>query len=464
MRNRETLAAAPSASRSVSSVADALGIPDLGFTIWGASGFLIQTFHGNGTVPYWACMVLTGVMVRTAIVPVFIKGARASANFAKVAPEVQYAISFWRNDTKRLKMTGGTSKEQTALMKMTLQTLRTIFKIHKVNLFDIFKSPLLQIPFFWYFSIDIRHIINGANPELAQSLTESGVMWITDLCEPDPFYVLPIFTGALLYGNVEMAVGRRALSGETSSQSDLAKVLKDFFQSLALFMPCFMAQQPSGVQIYLLTSMFFSLGQSAAMRNDQFRTTIGLPKMGAAPPEGILAKGFAESVKRRREAKERGDDILGEYVLLPFATGASLGKKRSSSIAVEPVDPDASGLIVIEQPPPIYGFNTPPVDMFIKSPEKETTTPTPLVKIDDDATKVDFGVAQEQYMAQIPENVMEAANRGEKPIEMAPAEMVTKEKVPTRIDGQKLAAKRDTKKRPKRPVVTSRGKKKPSKR
>jgi hypothetical protein len=46
----------------------------------------------------------------------------------------------------------------------------------------------MQIPVFWYFSIDIRKIINGADPELAQALTDSGFLWVTDLCEPDPYH------------------------------------------------------------------------------------------------------------------------------------------------------------------------------------------------------------------------------------------------------------------------------------
>ncbi len=159
----------------------------------------------------------------------------------------------------------------------------------------------MQIPVYWYFSVDIRKLINGGDPELAQELTENGFLWITDLTEPDPWYGLPILCGAFLYLNVEIAVGKQSLSGETASKSNLARYLKDGFQSLAVFMPCFTSQSPAGVQIYLLTSFIFTLFQGAALRNDKFRVLAGLPSRDAPPPEGKLVNEFLQLHKLGKE-------------------------------------------------------------------------------------------------------------------------------------------------------------------
>ena len=75
---------------------------------------------------------------------------------------------------------------------------------------------------------------SGADPGLAQSLTEGGLLWVTDLTEPDPWYGLPILGGLLLYANVEIALGKRILSGEATSKANVAVTLKDFFQSECL--------------------------------------------------------------------------------------------------------------------------------------------------------------------------------------------------------------------------------------
>ena len=116
-----------------------------------------------------------------------------------------------------------------------------------------------------------------------------------------------------------MSVGKQALSGEASSKSNIAQVLKDVFQSLAIFMPCFMAQQPSGVQLYLLTSMIFTLAQAKAMRNDVIRSAIGLPSIHAKPrnmSDSDIVKNFLEQMSERQAAKARGGFVLGEACTL----------------------------------------------------------------------------------------------------------------------------------------------------
>jgi Preprotein translocase subunit YidC len=200
------------------------------YSIWGGSAIILKTFHGQN-IPYWASMSLTNILVRSSLFPLVIQGAKTSVRFANVAPEVQFLISCYTRDAKTLKDANAPPSQRMELLVATWQSLRGIYKLHKVNPFDVLKSPLMQIPVFWYFSVDIRKLINGGNPELAQELTESGFLWVMDLTEPDPWYGLPILSGLLLYLNVEVAVGKQSLSGETASKSNIARYLKDGFQS-----------------------------------------------------------------------------------------------------------------------------------------------------------------------------------------------------------------------------------------
>merc|ERR1712032_266285 len=168
----------------------------------------------------------------------------------------------------------------------------------------------------------------------AQKLTESKFLWITDLTIPDHFYGLPIISGLLLYINVEMAIGKRNLSGELASKSSIAIILKDFFQSLAIFMPCFMSNTPSGVQIYLTTSFIFTMIQGLALRNKSCRKFLGLPSIDKKPLEPKIAKDFIELKKQEKEAmKIRGhDDVKGKGLLAPEWEASFIGKQRESTI------------------------------------------------------------------------------------------------------------------------------------
>ena len=108
---------------------------------------------------------------------------------------------------------------------------------------------------------------------------------------------------------------------------------------LAVFMPCFMAHQPAGVQIYLATSFIFTMFQSAALRNDSIRAGIGLPKKDAQPKEGTVTKEFVGIKKFEKEArKARGEgELLGEHgVLLPGWETTVPGTSRPSTIAGSP--------------------------------------------------------------------------------------------------------------------------------
>ena len=96
-----------------------------------------------------------------------------------------------------------------------------------------------------------------------------------------------------------------------------------------------MATSPSGVQIYLATSLTFTLVQSVALRNEGFRKLVSLPSMkteGSVQPE--LAMGFQKlKMKEREAAKARGDkEVLGKGVLAPGWSASFEGFKRASSI------------------------------------------------------------------------------------------------------------------------------------
>jgi len=400
------------------------------------------------------------------MIPIAIQGAKTQVKYGAVSPEVQYLISNFTNDMKSLKMRGMFSEEGSVLSRQVLagqgqvirktwQTLRGVFKLNNVNLLDIFKSPALQIPVFWYFAVDLRKIIEGSDPALAQQLVESPFFWIVDLTEPDPWYALPIATGALLYLNVETAMGKKTLSGETSSKSNMSKILKDAFQTLAIFMPCFMAQQASGIQLYLATSMVFTLLQSKAMRNDDVRKALNLPPIGTKPKEmseGVLIKEFMEKMAERQAAKAKGGFVLGEGV---HAMGSQIsvprfGKKTRSSIVVEvkaAQELDESQMIEIELP--AYTLRS----ALLVIPDMYKITPTPFLPGMRDPV---FHTPQERKeqqlsMPEIPLSVMEAANRGEKAVEMAPQQVLEKRSESKRksdgpINANKLKSKWNKKK------------------
>ena len=223
-------------TRTMSSMPDLIPEFMRHFSIWGGTATVLKGFHAQN-LPYWGGICYTNIMVRTTLLPLVVQGTKTAAEMGKVAPEVQFLFTNYIQDAKKLRQNAkfqlpdGTEITKYKLMIMTADAYWALYKKEKLTPFDTLKSPLMQLPVYWYFSVDLRKLINGGDPELAQQLTESSFLWVTDLTEPDPWYGLSILCGLLLYLNVEIAVGKLSLSGETASKSNVAKYMKDGFQS-----------------------------------------------------------------------------------------------------------------------------------------------------------------------------------------------------------------------------------------
>lgn len=429
-------------TRQISSVTDLL--PEFAkqysqYSIWGGSGYILTALHGQN-LPYWACISLTNVFVRSSLVPLVIKGAKTSAKIATVAPEVQFLVSSYTRDAKKLKDANAPPSQRFELLVAMWQSLRGIYKLHGVNPLHVLKSPLMQIPVFWYFSVDIRKLINGGDPELAQQLTESGILWVVDLTEPDPWYGLPILSGLFLYLNVEVAVGKQSLSGKTASKSNIARYLKDGFQSLAVLMPCLMAQSPAGVQVYLLTSFIFTLFQGAALRNDTFRDAVGLAMRGAPLPEGKFVNEFILYNKLERET----NGVLSPKYQSSFKPYAEIMSpdemKRMEEEAKEEKTKfrslDGVGVLASEYQP---AFQPSPTFLIVN--QIADSVRMGLEKEKNKKKNKQNTISSEQITEIAPsiDEVMDAANRGEKPA--APIQIAS-EKSSTAENGEPATLKR----------------------
>lgn len=423
------------------------------FSIWGGSGAAITAIHSVG-MPHWACFAVISVAVRTALFPLVLYGAKTSTRFAKIVPEVQFLLSIFRADLQRLRKKGAPLKERVGLMRTNLSTLGGLYKLHNVKPWAIFLSPLIQLPIFWYVSVDLRKIVNGLDPTLAQSLVDNGVAWIPDLTEPDPWFGLPVLAGLLMYLNVETALGRRSLSGPAAAKADTGVLLKDIFQSVAVFMPCFTSQLASGVQVYLTTSFTFTLLQSAALRQDTFRSVFGLPSINAAPPDAKYAQQFIRLKELEQKAKEvRGDGpLLGTGVLAMGLECSFPGTRRPSSIEgsgnasklptwekkLDLEDPKDIASLLPKGTPLIHGITAPLSTLRERREESQVQ-----LKIG--------GSDDEDYMPQVDDDMMVKANRGEFPAKIAP--VLPKARVPStaaKVDVKRLQRKRQGRGRNKR--------------
>jgi len=453
-------------------------LPDVlqNVSLWGGSGWMLKALHADGVIPFWACFAIINILIRIGLFPLVVYGAKTSARFGKIIPEVQFLLTLFQNDMKKLRQTKAPLSHRVALMRTNMVTLGALYKLHKINPFSVFLSPLLQLPFFWYISVDLRKIVNGLDPALAQQLVDSPVVWIPDLTEPDPWYGLPVLAGVLLYGNVEVAVGKRSLSGPTASKADVALLLKDIFQSFAVFMPCFTSQLPSGVQIYIATSFCFTLVQSAALRTESVRSALGLPSMlkkeAQQAPEAKYAQQFIQLKQLEQQAREErkpGEPIWGKGTVLAHGLEVSFrGSKRKSSIDIKESHPGerkitqdeastyftANGGAIhpalvastVDESPGffLHGISAPHWQLEEQRLEQLRLLQQHQLK---EAAAKAAQDSNREYMPQFSDEVMEKANRGEYPMEIQFAEKTPSNPKPSKVSVKRLERTRAGSKR-----------------
>jgi membrane protein insertase Oxa1/YidC/SpoIIIJ len=441
-----------------------LQLPDVlqsGFTIWGASGFMLKFIHETTGLPYWACFSTLAISVRTVLFPLVLHGAHTASRFGKIAPDVQFQIALFQKDLAVYRAAKASAAQVAFLLRTNMKTLSVTYKLHRVNPLAVFASPLLQLPIFYYVSVDMRKIVNGLDPQLAQNLVEASVAWIPDLTEADPWFGLPVLAGVLLYTNMEVALGRRSMAGPAAGKADTAILLKDLFQSLAVLMPCFTSQMPAGIQIYVATTFCFTMVQSAALRTELVRQYLGLPAMnkdasGATAPGRFTTQMMELKLLEQKARELRGDGpLLGKGVLMhgwevSFAgrnrpstivgsrcrDDATIEQPSSSSLALLPtetpivpfrIQPSLPSLLPLSQSQPTIPINhlTPTNQPFIhgiSAPHWQLPNPQPPITNDrpkegasHSGATVDEMEAQRDYLPDFSDDVMDRANRGELP-------------------------------------------------
>jgi hypothetical protein len=184
------------------------------------------------------------------------------------------------------------------------------------------------------------------------------------------------------------------------------------FSGLAVLMPCLMAQSPAGVQIYLLTSFIFTLFQGAALRNDGFRQVVGLPLAGAPPPEGKFVNEFILYNKLERQTygilspKFQSNFRPYAEVLTPedmkrMKQEAKESKKESSIEGI--------GVYAAQFQP---AFQPSPVALIVNQIAESVK-----IGLARDKNRGQNRITSDQVteIAPSPGEIMEAANKGEKP-------------------------------------------------
>jgi YidC/Oxa1 family membrane protein insertase len=185
--------------------------------------WILKKFHSVVGNYGWAIVLLT-IVVRVPFIPIVNKGQRAMKRLQELQPRMQEIREKYKKDPQRMQ-----------------KEMMELYRKHKVNPMGGCLPILLQIPVFFalYKVLLIAIELRGA----------PFMLWITDLSQKDPYYILPIVMG------ITMVIQQKM----TPSAGDPKQ------QKLMMFMPVIFTflflNFASGLVLYWLVNNLLSIAQ-----------------------------------------------------------------------------------------------------------------------------------------------------------------------------------------------------------
>lgn len=169
----------------------------------------------------WAIVILT-CMLQLIVFPLSLKSYKSMAGMKKLQPKIQELQNRYKDDPKRMN-----------------QETMALYKESKTNPFGGCLPMILQIPIFYAFFTMLRNSyeLRGA----------PWILWIKDLSQHDPYYVLPLVMGGGMFL-------QQKISGTSGDPTQANMMI--FMPFIFTFM---FLKFPSGLVLYWLTNSLLSM-------------------------------------------------------------------------------------------------------------------------------------------------------------------------------------------------------------
>ncbi len=181
----------------------------------------LQGYIGNWG---WTIVVLT-IIIKLILYPLSYKGMVSMQKLKDLAPKMKEIQTKYKDDKQR---------QSAAMMEL--------YKKHGANPMGGCLPLLLQIPVF--FAI-YRVLLNSIELKGAE-----WILWINDLAEMDPYFILPILMGASMY-----------LQQKITPNTMQDEMQKKIFQMLPIIFTFFFLWFPAGLTLYWFVNNVFTIGQ-----------------------------------------------------------------------------------------------------------------------------------------------------------------------------------------------------------
>src|SRR5215204_1753691 len=193
------------------------------FSIMGAT---LSTFHGWGA-PWWLSIVMLTIVVRTLLFPITYRQVKSMRRMQDLKPDMDRIRAEHKDDVQKQR-----------------EEMTKLYQERNVNPLGGCLPVVIQLPIFLVLYYTIRHFDKLA------SFRTGGLLWFTDLTQPDHLFILPV-----LYVLTMMASQELTIRNTAPQQAQLMRFLPIIFGF-------FLARFPAGLFVYWVTSNLITFAQN----------------------------------------------------------------------------------------------------------------------------------------------------------------------------------------------------------
>lgn len=255
------------------------------------AGRLLEVLHISGGLPWWASIMAACIIVRLALLPMYVKMTRNMAKLSHIRPELD-AISE--------KMSSG---DQRAMQLATMER-KKLFKENDIKM-RYSLTPLINLPV----TIGFYRVLLRMAEYPVSGFSSEGILWFNNLAAVDPVLGLQVVTACLIAALVKF--------GGEAGASTMSPAIKKVMM-VAPFASIFITYNfPAAVVWYFAVSAFFSAFQSALFRSRAFRRFANLPAIvHRAPLPGSQAQPatIMEWLQKQQENSQKKSLASSQYL------------------------------------------------------------------------------------------------------------------------------------------------------
>ncbi|TDZ65215.1 Mitochondrial inner membrane protein OXA1 [Colletotrichum trifolii] len=236
---------------------------------WGPSSLMqwsLEHIHVYSGMPWWGSIAATAILLRLALLKPIIKAQVTSAKMQVLQKNPKYEAL----RTASLEATTRGDRMQMVELRRDISEMNKAAGVNPLNGL----WGLLQIPF----GYGMFRVLNGASTIPVPGMETGGLLWVTDLTAPDPFYVLPIFGPIAMFAMMKIA-GKHSTAQQQAQQSLMMYFIGPISVLVTLYLP-------AAVQFYFLMTGAIGVVQNWLFNQPVLRRRFGLPEhIPAAKPK-----------------------------------------------------------------------------------------------------------------------------------------------------------------------------------